>query len=218
MEFVNERIKEKTRLFSLARLLSTLSMPNIYLAESLEDFIDARNTVHGTPKYAFLRPARSYGGTAIAVIPHSRYRKTAEPDYEECLAAKREKVSRFKAEAMKRLEQVSPEGYAQYKMEIKASALAIEREFSASLNNAELYVGDTSFPIRSPFAVPEDGYLLLVQLRYDPQLDHAILEYCFTPTHFFIPRPPSGGRLDRSLLDRLKDVYPSLPLPVPVPV
>jgi len=89
--YINEEIRNGHRFFSKAWRDTTFSMPNLYLAEDLQDFDENRFSVRGTPWYTIFQPGRALKGKGCMLVMDSKYRLTEQPD-----------VGKLMAEAMQR--------------------------------------------------------------------------------------------------------------------
>jgi len=72
MEYYNTTVRRTHGTFSKKGLIYTLIKPHIYIAESLDDFLEEKDSIkHST---AWLKPGKSLGDVALVFFPECKFR------------------------------------------------------------------------------------------------------------------------------------------------
>ncbi|MBI5227781.1 hypothetical protein HY988_04300 [Candidatus Micrarchaeota archaeon] len=212
MLFINKTIRKGEPVLSKPWASVTFQMPNLYLAESIPDFNRNRLSTKPTPWYRLLNPGRALKGQALILLTSCSYRKISEPD-----------VKKIEAEAV----QKQNEAFANYRHRVARAWTDYERHLAGreldyemwkieifvahSSRNAELYRPGTEseevIPIRSSFDIPDNTFLRILQLEFNPKLDFARLGPCITPNDSY-PRRPAGTGKSVTLLETILNIFP----------
>ncbi len=158
MLHLNEVIIREYGRFSLKGIQAKFTLPEAYLASTLQDFLESRATVRPT-EWCLFDPG--YWNFSLIIIPACHYRQTKETEEPEKALAE--------AEADYVIRALKSDDRGPYDRE------EVEKEALQKVKNAELYDLMGKFPINSKDDIPSGTKLYNVALGYYLPYDFAAL-------------------------------------------